>query len=60
VVEQAARRLPAPDGQEQRVAGEVGPEVGGHAPADDLARGHVPHRGQVQPAFASRDVADIG
>src|SRR5215207_10175709 len=30
------------------------------APADDLAGGHVLDRGQVQPALAGRDVADIG
>src|SRR3712207_8738363 len=37
VVEQPARRLAAPDGHEQGVAGEVGPEAVGHRPADDLA-----------------------
>src|SRR5689334_12899077 len=60
VVDQPARRLPAADGHQQRVAGELGPEVVGHGPADDLACGQVPYRGQVEPALAGRDVAEVG
>src|SRR4051794_18792154 len=60
VVDQPRRRLPAPDRHQQRVAGELLAEVVGHAPADDLARGHVLDRRQVQPALPGRDVRDVG
>src|SRR3712207_8623090 len=36
------------------------PQVVGHAPADDLARGQVLDRGQVQPALVGRQVGDVG
>ena len=35
-------------------------EVVGHAPADDLAGGHVLDRGQIQPALPGRNVAEVG
>ena len=41
-------------GHHQRVDAQLGPEVVGHAPADDLARGQVLDRGQVQPALVRR------
>src|SRR3954464_14818698 len=51
---------PAPlQGHDQRVHAQPGPEVVGHAPADDLARGQVLDRGQVQPALVGRQVAEI-
>jgi len=59
-MDQPTWRLPASDGHEQCIAGKFGPEMVGHAPADDLAGGHVLDRGQVEPALAGRDVADIG
>src|SRR4051795_8763479 len=59
VVDQPRRRLPAPDRHQQRVAGELLAEVVGHAPADDLAGGHVLDRRQVQPALPGRDVREI-
>jgi hypothetical protein len=33
--------------------------VVGHGPADDLARGHVLDRGQIQEALAGRNVREI-
>jgi hypothetical protein len=32
----------------------------GHRPADDLARGHILDRGQVEPAFIAGNGGDIG
>src|SRR3954449_7259565 len=59
VMDQAGFR-PAPlQGHDQRVHAQPGPEVVGHAPADDLARGRVLERGQVQPALVGRQVAEI-
>src|SRR3712207_4790239 len=60
VVDQPTWWLPTSDGHEQCIAGKLGPEMVGHAPAHDLTGGHVLDRGQVEPALASRDVADIG
>src|SRR5215208_2937196 len=58
VVDQPTWWLPASDGHEQCIAGKLGPEMVGHAPAHDRAGGHVLDRGQVEPALASRNVAD--
>src|SRR3954447_21607915 len=59
VMDQAGFR-PAPlQGHDQRVHAQPGPEVVGHAPADDLARGQVLDDGQVQPALVGRQVAEI-
>src|SRR3954463_13950227 len=60
MVDQPRRRLPPLQGHPQGVARQLGPEVVGHRPADDLTRGHVLDRGQVQPALAGRDVGDVG
>src|SRR5918993_2749224 len=60
VVDQPTWWLPTLDGHEQCIAGKLGPEMVGHAPAHDLAGGHVLDRGQVEPALAGRNVADIG
>src|SRR3954447_25914525 len=48
------------DGHDQGVDAQLGPEVVGHRPADDLARGHVLDRGQIQEALVGRDVGDVG
>jgi len=48
------------DGHDQGVGAQLGPEVVGHGPADDLARAHVLDRGQIQEALAGRDVGDVG
>src|SRR3954447_18563111 len=48
------------DGHDQGVDAQLGPEVVGHGPADDLARGHVLDRGQIQEALVGRDVGDVG
>src|SRR4051794_26779569 len=60
MVDQPRRRLPPLQAHPQGVARQLGPEVVGHRPADDLARGHVLDRGQVQPALAGRDVGEVG
>src|SRR4051795_8043261 len=60
MVDQPRRRLPPLQGHPQGGARQPGPEVVGHRPADDLTRGHVLDRGQVQPALAGRDVGDVG
>jgi len=48
------------DGHDQGADAQLGPEVVGHGPADDLARGHVLDRGQIQEALVGRDVGDVG
>src|SRR6476469_7971479 len=48
------------DGHDQSADAQLGPEVVGHGPADDLARGHVLDRGQIQEALVGRDVGDVG
>src|SRR3954447_1620262 len=48
------------DGHDQGADAQRGPEVVGHGPADDLARGHVLDRGQIQKALVGRDVGDVG
>src|SRR4051812_28515172 len=60
VMDQAGFRPAALQGHDQRVHAQPGPEVVGHAPADDLARGQVLDRGRVQPALVGRQVADVG
>src|SRR4051794_29798036 len=60
VLDQPRRRLPSLQGHPQGVARQLGPQVVGHAPADDLARGQVLDRGEVEPAFPGRDVAEVG
>src|SRR5215208_5394261 len=59
VVDQPARRPMPLDGHDQGVDAQPGPEVVGHRPADDLARGHVLDRGQRQEALAGGDVRDV-
>src|SRR3954451_22906296 len=59
VMDQAGFRPAALQGHDQRVDAQPGPEVVGHAPADDLARGQVLDDGQVQPALVRRQVAEI-
>src|ERR671915_607394 len=54
-----SRPLPL-DGHDQGADAQLGPEVVGHGPADDLARGHVLDRGQIQEALVGRDVGDVG
>jgi hypothetical protein len=57
--ELSGRRAPEqghlPTGQDQRSV-----EVRTHRPADDFAAIKIHHAGQVEPAFASGDVSDIG
>ncbi len=60
VVDQPARRVMPLDGHDQGVDAQPGLEMVRHGPADDLARGHVLDRGQIQEAFAGRDVRDVG
>src|SRR3954471_11006248 len=48
------------DGHDQGADAQLGPEVVGHGPADDLARGPVLDRGQIQEALLGRDVGDVG
>ena len=43
----------------QRVQAQFGPQVIGHAPADDPAAAQVHHRRQVQQSFVGRDVGDV-
>jgi hypothetical protein len=43
------------DGHDQGADAQLGPEVVGHGPADDLARGHILDRGQIQEALLGRD-----
>ena len=44
----------------ERGDGEFGAHVIAHRPADHLAGEQVEDHGQVEPAFAGRDVGDIG
>ena len=44
------------DRHHQRVLAQRTPQMIGHAPADDLAGGHVLDGGQVQPALVSGDI----
>src|SRR4051794_27287814 len=59
VVDQPGLRPAALQGHHQGVHAQPGLEVVGHAPADDLARGQVLDRGQVQPALVRGQVAEI-
>jgi hypothetical protein len=59
VVDQPARRLAALQGHDQGVDAQPGPQVVGHRPADDLARGQVLDGGEVEPAFVGREVREI-
>src|SRR5215203_1963055 len=59
VVDQPAWRVMPLEGHDQGVDAQLGPEVVGHGPADDLARGHVLDRGQIQEALAGRNVGDV-
>src|SRR3954471_13453234 len=60
VMDQAGFRPAALQGHDQRVHAQPGPQVIRHRPADDLARGQVLDRGQVQPALVRRQVGDVG
>lgn len=57
--ESAYRSLPL-GGHHQRSERQFGPHVIAHRPSHDLARCQIEHGGQIQPAFAGRDIADIG
>jgi hypothetical protein len=58
-MDQAGFRPAALQGHDQRVHAQPGPQVIRHRPADDLARGHVLDRGQVQPALVRGQVGEI-
>src|SRR4051794_13780156 len=60
VMDQAGFRPAALQGHHQGVHAQPGPEVVGHRPADDLARGQVLDGGQARPALVRRQVGDVG
>src|SRR4051794_14198006 len=60
VVNEPRLRPAALQGPHQGVGAELGPEVVGHGPADDLARSQVLDDGRVEPALVGRQVADVG
>jgi hypothetical protein len=60
MVHQPGLRSPALQGHDQGVDAQPGPQVVGHAPADDLAGGQVLDGGQVEPALVGRQVGEVG
>ena len=48
------------DGVAQGLLDQVGAQVVGGSPSDDLPRGEVDHCGEVQPPFPGVDVGDVG
>jgi hypothetical protein len=59
-MDQASPRLTALQGHDQSVNAQIGFQMIGHRPADDLARRHVLDRRQVKPALAGRNGGDVG
>jgi hypothetical protein len=59
VVDQSFGRIAPLQGHDQGVDAQPGPQVVGHRPADDLARGQVLDGGEVEPAFVGREVREI-
>jgi hypothetical protein len=60
VVDQATR-WPAPlQADDERSDAEFGPEVISHRPADNLPRGQILDRREIQKSLAGRDIGDIG
>src|SRR3712207_3266974 len=47
-------------GHDQSIDAQSGPQVIGHAPANDLARGHVLDGGEIEPALVGREVGEVG
>jgi hypothetical protein len=61
MVEQVARRRAVPlQRHDEGIEAQLGAEVVGHRPAQDLARGQVLDRGEIQPALVCGQVADVG
>ena len=56
VMHQLGQVLPGPDGLLQRVEGQIGPQRGGHTPADDHPAEHVDDEGHVAEALPGGDV----
>jgi hypothetical protein len=60
MMDQPIGRIAPLQGHDERVDARPGPQMVGHRPADDLARGQVLDRGRVQPALVGRRVGDVG